>query len=369
MVFTDHQVRQFYVIDSTDTNKDEVILGNKLYFKLTDADGSIVTTDKIDRGCIRSIKISKQPGFIPKVWKVVPTTSTDTDTYVLHMLFRNVFGGGVDDFFIKDPACIVTSSDTVATIVTKLYNAVKLAFKNYGDAISVTDKNLPFYIEDKGANGLYIIEKIPEYNATSTVRGMWQLGLDLTVRCGDKGTTSDPWGDVNGSTKGFSKGIPYTGEFTAYVANAVHAKGALVSYNNNYYEVTADGGLTSSDTATALTTKAKVVFSVVNGPMVAEMEYFFSKGRGDLFGYMGFPDINPTAQRADASKDYWMLDIKYFYDEGGVNSNLSEKELTIACTDKTTLTNLIPSSVGTAISSSTYPVGSVNVTDYTIAFK
>ena len=348
MVFTDHQVRQFYVIDETRT-AEPIVKNGKFYVKYKDPSGKYITTDKIDSGCIRDIRITKQPGFTPKTWNIYPSKTSVTDTYVLHMLFRSVFGGGVDDFFIKDPAILATPGDSVNTLVDKLYNAIKEDFKNVGDVTS-NNQAVPFYITDNGTY-LTITEVTPDYDSTNTIRGMYQLHLDLDIHCGEKAELRDtdrtsanygnvidsgnPWGIVNG----------YIGS-TAVTAIKDYKAESVGANEYFYYSGTLYKNTGSTTTAGSLPTLSRVTnfveyskgkdgLSTANGPMVAEMEYFFSKGRADLFGYMGFPDINPSKMVANPKNDYYILDIKYFYQEAGVNNQNSEKELSFACSSVT----------------------------------
>lgn len=402
MVFTDHQVRQFYVIDESskgmsNPEADGVISNHKFYIKYKDPSGKYITTDKISSGCIRDIRITRQPGFVPKVWNIYPSKTSATDTYVLHMIFKNVFGGGVNDFFIKDPAFIAAPGDSIATLVDKLYLAIKNAFRNVGD-VTVNSSAVPFYITDNSTH-LTITETIPAYNRDSTIRGMFQLGLDLDVHCGYKGNSNNPWGLVNAYSGSsaitalkdytaenlsnndyfYHSGILYksgtsssapampstyaeTSNFveyskgkkladdtegalhdsSTYATATAYSEGDYVVHDGKYYKVTAGIASGSNTAFTDLTTTEVTPYP--NGPMIAEMEYFFSKGRADLFGYMGFPDINPSEMKANPAKDYYVLDIKYFYQEAGVNNQNSEKELSIASTNKAYLLSLIANS-------------------------
>ena len=405
MVFTDHQVRQFYVIDEaskavSNPEADAVVSNHKFYVKYKDPSGKYITTDKIDSGCIRDIRITSQPGFTPKVWKIYPSKTNVTDTYVLHMLFRNAFGGGVSDFFIKDPAVLAVNGDSVDNLVTKLYDAIELAFRNMGD-VTTDNPSVPFYItKDTSNHCLVITEATSAYNRDSTIRGMYPLSLDLDIHCGYKGNSNNPWGLVNtysgttaitalkdyqaeglsandyfyyegtlykatgSSTQGdvpatlsavanvkeYNKGIAtdetvaaVTGA-TAYAANTAYSLGSYIKNDGKYYKVTTAITTSvngSSATFSDINSYVTEVTIHPNGPMIAEMEYFFSKGRADLYGYMGFPDVNPSEMKANPSKHYYILDIKYFYQEAGVNNQNSEKELSIASTNKSYLENLI----------------------------
>lgn len=355
MVFTDHQVRQFYVVDSTHTAT-PVVSNHKFYVKYIDpacvgtSPQKYITTDKIDSNCIRDIRITKQSGFIPKVWVITPGTSNSTvsNVYLLRMMFRNVFGGGVNDFYVKDIPVVIPANTSTSDVLSKIKSAIEDDFsRDFVNPFNVTTTT----------TSIVLVEKTPEYNATSMIRGMHRTHLDININVDEAnmtGTNSAPvmsnWGTITtftindiptfSSTKAYAVGdyVQYGSGSSAkiYVFKAAHAAGAWSSSDVN--EVV----LVSSVTAS------------VNGPEVCDMEYFFSKGRADLFGYMGFPDINPSEMVASAASDYYILDIKYFYQEAGVNNQNSEKELSFACTDKSTLetviTNIVDSTTGTTLS-------------------
>lgn len=312
MVYTDHQVRQFYVVDSTHTAT-PIKYNNRFYVKYKDPSGDYITTDKINAGCIRDIRISKQPGIEQKYWKITPSTpnSVVSNDYVLHLMFRDWMGIGTDHFYVKDPAIVVPAGSTVATVCTKLKEAIELCFK--------TEPYKPFEVFENGT-AVYLVENKPFYNRE---RGFHRVGLTLEVKVDE---------------------VNLTGTYT----NPVNA---------NWGTVEAMKGLPYSDTVeAAIGSGAPAYVAPINGPEVCDMEYFFSKGRADIFGYMGFPDINPSEMVAKSTDDYFILDIKYFTDEHGVNTNKSEKELSFACTDKDTLETIIAgivnSTTGTTVTDS-----------------
>lgn len=346
MVFTDHQVRQFYVVDSTHTAT-PVVSNHKFYVKYIDPSNTTITTDKIDSGCIRDVRITKQPGWAPKSWVIVPNTpnATVSNTYVLHLLFRNVFGGGVNDFYIKDPAIVVPAGANVSTVCAKLATAIAKCFS--------TEVSIPFDVIDNSTS-VVLVEKAPNYN---TIRGIHRVALDLKVTVDEAnmtGTNADPvmsdWGTVYNLTS--------IDNLPTFSASSNYAVGDYVKHSTKVYLFTTAYDSTVSNAWDS--SKVQEIGLITdlsatgNGPEVCDMEYFFSKGRADLFGYMGFPDINPSEMVASAASDYYILDIKYFYQEAGVNNQNSEKELSFACTDKSTLetviTNIVDSTTGTTLS-------------------
>ena len=79
-----------------------------------------------------------------------------------------------------------------------------------------------------------------------------------------------------------------------------------------------------------------------NSKMVADMEYFFHKERGDVYGYAGFPYNIDTEYMVNASDTtgYSFVDIHFYFEGNSHNVGHSEKTLTIVGT-KANLKNLI----------------------------
>lgn len=71
-----------------------------------------------------------------------------------------------------------------------------------------------------------------------------------------------------------------------------------------------------------------------NSKAVADMEYFFHKERGDVYGFAGFPYNIDTKYQVDPSNadGYSFLDIHYYFEGNSHNVGHSEKTLTIVGT-------------------------------------
>lgn len=85
-----------------------------------------------------------------------------------------------------------------------------------------------------------------------------------------------------------------------------------------------------------------------NGPKIAEMEWFYHGTRGDIYRMAGYPNIIPTEYVADASKEYYTLDIHYHFSDQGISSYNSEKDITIAAENKEDLLKIINAIKGAA---------------------
>lgn len=77
-----------------------------------------------------------------------------------------------------------------------------------------------------------------------------------------------------------------------------------------------------------------------NGYTVADLEYFCMAERGDMFRNMGWPNNIDVKYRVDPTKEYYMLDIHYFYSGPGVQTHKSEKDITIVSANEDIIKNL-----------------------------
>lgn len=69
---------------------------------------------------------------------------------------------------------------------------------------------------------------------------------------------------------------------------------------------------------------------VTNGEIVADMENFYMKERGDQYGNVGWPNVVPTTYLADPTIEYSIFDIVYSYVGENESCQESMKQLTIA---------------------------------------
>lgn len=76
---------------------------------------------------------------------------------------------------------------------------------------------------------------------------------------------------------------------------------------------------------------------VPNGMKIADMERFYHGARGDYYRMNGFPNVINTEYVSDPSQEYYTLDIHYAHADEGISTYHSEKDITIASTDKEAL--------------------------------
>ena len=70
--------------------------------------------------------------------------------------------------------------------------------------------------------------------------------------------------------------------------------------------------------------------TIGNGKKIADLEYFCMGERGDQYRGLGYPNVIPTKYLVDPTKEYDTLEIHYSFSDTGVNSQKSEKQITIA---------------------------------------
>ncbi len=75
---------------------------------------------------------------------------------------------------------------------------------------------------------------------------------------------------------------------------------------------------------------------LANGQMIADMEYFYKGNRGDQYRKVGFPFTIPYKGIADPSAKYSTIDIIFYKQGVGVEAEMSENTITIACPKATT---------------------------------
>ena len=311
MIFPENQVRNFYVVtkalssgtdwSQTTTNPGGIKAykkGNMLYFKYKDANGKLITTDVIRTKNIRDIRISKPEGFNGRVWAITANVSglTAGDVCLIHFDLGNIFGFGEGEEFYYEYPVVFTTGMTAATLLQKIETILASVLK-YNKVMASVFESVEYNSTD---SALYLKEADQEYNG---ILGFYPHNVNVKIDADAVHTTA------SGSTTL----SPFT-----------------VKDNSD------TNWATSYPNAPAANSKS-------NGYKVAAMERFFSKVRADLYGYMGYPDVNPsTMVAADNDNDtYYVLDLKYFTQLSGVNNQNSEKEMTFASTDPKYLLRLI----------------------------
>lgn len=81
--------------------------------------------------------------------------------------------------------------------------------------------------------------------------------------------------------------------------------------------------------------------TINNGKKIADLEYFCMGERGDMYRGIGFPNNIVTSYLVDPSKAYYIFDIHYAYVGDNESVQKSEKDITIVCSDKVELNNIV----------------------------
>jgi len=119
-------------------------------------------------------------------------------------------------------------------------------------------------------------------------------------------------------------------DFDVY-ASTVYANGADVIWGKVQFAGSAKytDGTASAATITAGGTQ-------VNSKRVADMEWFFHKERGDVYGEAGYPNNIDTVYQVvpDNAYGYSFIDIHYYFEGNSHNVGKSEKTLTIVVPGK-----------------------------------
>lgn len=321
MIFPENQVRNFYVAKSIKTGSAAMTTagdikahqkGDKYWFEYVDANGKTITSDIIRIKNIRDIRISLAEGFNGRVWGVsIDTTGMQPgDVCLMHFDLGNIFGFGEGEKFYYEYPVIFTAGMTGADLLKKFENILAETSTNaqgitvsgvlkYNKVMASVFKSITYNSTD---NVLYFQEAEQEYNGL-----LGYYPHPVSVKIDADAVRTLPAGGVQTMN-------PFTIE--------------------NVNDPSATGTYTNAPAAQIMT----------NGYKIAAMERYFSKVRADLYGYMGYPDVNPSAMimtSADLANTYYTLDIKYYTQLSGVNNQNSEKEMTIAAVSLSDLTLLI----------------------------
>lgn len=243
-----------------------------MYFVMKGAD-TVIKSDYIPVKNISYIKATRASDMEEKLKVVTVTADANPiagQDYVLRIVFRQFYGMSDQDQYIKDVAVRVTSGMSKGD----LYGALEVALnKAFSREVGATASANPYLTFDSDSDGLYITEKVQD----ST------LGIGAPERV---------YFDVFPTTI-------YTGGDDVIWGTTTVSEGDVIS----------------------------------NGKKIAELEWFLAGERGDQYRMVGYPNYIPTTYLADPTKHYSTIDIHYTFNDTGVNSYASEKDITIAVPD------------------------------------
>lgn len=330
MVFSTNQVRQLYVVkEATGTaSKNDGVVTDKsnagavavkvdknknLYFIYKGATG-VMRSDIINADNIISAKATAATDATQKHFlkQVVVTLDPNVNggnpiggqDYILRIVINPYVGMSDEEPYIKYGAVHAVRGMKPAEFYKKLASSL---FKNFSRELG---KMLEFTIAGK------VIARI-RHNAAGEEVLVDTDGADITV------------------AEEYTDGVTITEaeqEWTLGIKEQTYVNFTVIPTS-----VTFDGDEVTWGKAVVSNSSA----FISNGKKIADLEYFCMGERGDQYRNIGWPNSIPTKYLVDPTASYNVLDIHYYFVDGGESPQKSEKDITIVCTDKTVLNKLI----------------------------
>ena len=323
-MFTENQVRQFYVATSTGSDviapveADSSHAATDLSAKSAGACQFVINPDKdgaylmykgpTDDGLQRSDFIKKcnvldvrltdaiDMRYIKRRKEItlnssVSATAVVGQEYILNVNINNYVASGDDSTKVKFGVALATST-TASDLYKKL--AISLAKNFYREYVPLLKIMLK-------TSGDPVVVHATDTLTTSAISGATATGIILEE-------VEQPWrrGAAKFDTVNFD------------VQPSTIFTGGLDQIWGTVTDVTA------SNTSNY----------IPNSKKVADMEWFFHKERGDVYGEAGFPNNIDTIYQVDPSNanGYSFIDIHYYFEGNSHNVGKSEKTLTIVGT-------------------------------------
>lgn len=326
-MFTENQSRQLYVVNSvvTASNADVVNAGDaklkttadgkEIFFNVMGAtDDGLQRTDLIGKCNIIDIRATDAADMVHKMKKVEVTLDSNVSAtpvvgqdYVLNINIIGYIANGRDSIKVKFGA-----AKAYNTVASDLYKALAINLaKNFS-----TEPVKLIKITLKGdANNTEITKKTKIADLSSITA----TGIVIEE-------VEQPW------RLGAAK--------VEYVNFEVQPSVIFTGTVDRVWGTVAD--ITADNTNT-----------LPNSKIVADMEYFYHKNRGDVYGMIDWPNNIDTTYMVTPSNSNWtngfsFVDIHYFYEGNSHNVGHSEKTITLVGS-KTELTKVV-SALETALS-------------------
>lgn len=309
-VFSINQVRQLYVAKALKESKAALTtVGDiapkadtaktTLYFQSMSPAG-IVASDKIDLKHVLYAKATPSKALAHKLVRYSVTLDADVadapvagQNYILRLAFRQYIGLSEEDQYFKYGEVIARSGMTASDFYKKM--AISLA------------KNLENKTESTPLVNIYLNSAAAAADGTDVPVTATTKESDLSKDDYDKiiiEEAEQPW-VLGMMPQAF---IPFTPQFLT---------------------ITVDGEDRLWGVATVVTPKK----TVLDGHLIADLEYFCMGARGDIYRGMGYPNIIKTTYLVDPSAVYDVLDIHYFYTGSNESVQKSEKTITLVAVD------------------------------------
>lgn len=310
--FSENQVRQLYVVKTlkatalaaTDTAGTAYVTSNtsnnSLYINYMGA-GGVSRSDVVDTSKILwcNYTVADEMRHPLKRYKLVLDSTVNGGApiagqdYILRIDIRNFIGLSDEDQYQKFGMVHASAAMTASAFYVKLAESL---VKNFSREVSTL---LKFYLAD----------------ATSTT-------------------------EVNTAT-GFS-GL--AGTYTGIILEEAPQEWILgvmpqnpISFTVHPTTVTSNG----DEVIWGTVTDEAAVNYITDGKKIADLEYFLMGERGDNYRMMGFPNVIRTTYLADATQDYDLVDLHYYFNDDNQAVQKSEKTITLAFIKGTDITALI----------------------------
>ncbi len=302
-VFSTNQNRQFYVVNKVVTTEPaalgEIMLGKtqdgkQFYFKYF-GQGGLTRTDIIDVEKVCYARLTKRDELQRPLKKAVISLDPKINEgkpiagqdYIVRITIHNYLAIGDGNTAIKHGAVHAYAGMTVTDFYTKLAESLEM---NYSREV------VPLLTFKATATGVEVME----------VEQPWHLG---TMK-------QEP---VNFQIYGVP--VRFQGDDVFWATRG------------------SDDMITVENSTTV----------IGDGKKIADLEYFCMGERGDQYRNVGWPHVIPTKYMVDASKEYDVLDMHYFFSDTGVNVQKSEKDITFVSDTAATLTSLKTAITGLGI--------------------
>ena len=314
--FSTNQVRHLYVLKNFQEassitsfkNAGETAIGatkdaNDVFIKYIGMGGQ-VRTDLIPKSKVLSATLltkDKDRTPLKSVLVQLNAEPASGQDYILRIAFRQYFGMSDEDLYLKYGMVHAYAGMTSQVFYAKL--AQSLA-KNFSRELV---KPLAFHLvvnsEDKG-----------EVTATSKIK------YDNTF----KGTA-----DFDATTDSYTGiVIKEVDQKDEWVLGTKEQTPVYFTVQPTTIMVSGDELIWGKVTKLADDTSVDPKRYVGNGTKIADLEYFCMGERGDIYRNINWPNAIRTKYMVDPTKEYNIVDIHYYQDEGGENPQKSEKTIT-----------------------------------------
>lgn len=307
MVFSTNQVRHLYVVKGLANAETGLVnagdalvktvgdVNKEMYLEIMGAETPL-KSDYIPVKNIKYAKAVKAADMADKMKKVLVTVDSSlltsnklkyTEDYVLRINLRQFYGMSDEDQYFKDAVVHGVANMAVADFYAAMADALNLSFAR---EVGATKTSNPYLTFTGDASGITIEEK-PQH---------WTLGVEAAERV-------------------LFEVVPTT-IYNSAVGDVVWGKVA--------------------DQASTTT--------VGNGQKIADLEYFCLGERGDQYRKIGWPNDIETKGLVDPTQTYDVLEMHYTFNDTGVNSYSTEKDITIVCPSGNTTVNAVIGAINAA---------------------